>query len=96
MHERTKTMLSNGIQLRNGYKYCMVCGGSYPIGAHLLGRNVSYKNYNPADKANLRPLCHRCHTSYDKNTSPVSRMEWWRDRGFETVAQRIEWLISNE
>jgi hypothetical protein len=89
-------MKSNSMQLRKGYTQCIVCTAPHPIGAHLLGRNVRYKNYNPADKANLRPLCDKCHRSYDKNTSPIARMKWWEERGFYSIVQRIAWLVSNE
>lgn len=101
MHRRT-IQINEAIQKRKErFPDCEVCGDGPVFGAHIVGRNVSYRSHDGREKNDptcvdlIRSLCWKCHKSYDSNTNPAARVQWWERRGKAAEAKKVREITEN-
>ncbi len=69
--------------------------------AHLIGRNVSYKDdqgnekNDPSDIKNVFPLCRIHHQEYDRNTNSEKRLEWLENKGLKNYSTILKKIVKN-
>lgn len=101
MNSRTKELNKLKRKFHSLYERCIVCGKSPIDMAHLIGRNVSYKDDNgkekndPTSLNNVFPLCRIHHSDYDKNTNPEKRIEWLNKKGLKIFSDRLNKIVNN-
>lgn len=89
--------MADGMQKRreiDGFQ-CVLSGAKNFDVAHLIPRRVGrYKKYNPTDPKNMVCLNRELHRDFDSNSSAPKRIEWLRERGLHSQAERLIWLTT--
>lgn len=101
MNSRTKELNKLKRKFHSLYERCLVCGKTPIDMAHLIGRNVTYKDNNGKEKNdptsidNVFPLCRIHHSEYDKNTNSDKRIEWLIKKGLYQYSDRLKKIVNN-